>query len=105
MLLVFDRDNYLHVFESVAAPEGHLEAIDVELGEYEFCDETGQPYVGEMLRTVEKWQDGEFRIVPRGERDPALPHSFLARAAQCYSKLPSFKNLQEARPYFATRKT
>jgi hypothetical protein len=104
MLLVLDRDNTVGIYDSVTDAEGQLETIDVELGEYEFCDETGQPYVGEVLQTVEKFRDGEFRIVPRGARDPTLPSALLSRAVECHSRLAGLKTLEAARAYFAPRK-
>jgi hypothetical protein len=79
---VIDRDNTVGIYDSVADAESHLETIDVEGGEYEFCDETGQSYFGDVLKPVEKFRSGEFRIVPRGMRDPSLPASFLSRATE-----------------------
>ena len=105
MLLVIDRDNTVGIYSSVADAEAQLETIDVELGEYDFCDETGQPYVGEMLQTVGKFRNGKFRIVPRGTRDPALPGTFLSRAVECHSRLPGLKTLEDARSYCTAQKT
>jgi len=104
MLLVIDRDNTLGIYRSVSDAEADLETIDVELNEYEYCDETGQPYVGEVLETVGKFRSGAFRIVPRGASDPALPRKFLSRAVECHSKLPGLKTIQDARAYFAAEK-
>ncbi|HKP03484.1 MAG TPA: hypothetical protein VJU77_09010 [Chthoniobacterales bacterium] len=103
MFLIIDRDNIVGIYRSVAEAEANLETIDVELGEYEFCDETGQRYVGEVLETVEKFRRGAFRLIPRGTPDSALPKTFLSRAVQCHSKLPGVRTLQEARAYFGTQ--
>ena len=46
MLLVLDRNNCLYIHDSASDAEAHLETIDVEDGEYKFCDETGQSYAG-----------------------------------------------------------
>ncbi len=105
MLLVIDRDSTMAIYSSVAEAEAQLETIDVEFGEYEFCDETGQPYVGEVLETVEKFRSGTFRIVPRGTPDPALPRTFLSRAVSCRSRLRGLKTIQDARAYFAAQTT
>jgi len=94
---MIDRDNTVGIYDSVADAESHLETIDIEGGEYEFCDETGQPYVGDVLEPVGKFRSGKFRIVPRGTRDPSLPASFLLRAADYYSSLPGLKTLEDAR--------
>jgi hypothetical protein len=105
MLLVIDRDNTICVYESVRDAEADLETIDVELGEYQFCDDAGQPYVGDVLQTVEKFTSGAFRIVPRGKPDPHLPTSFLARATDYRSRVRGLKTLDDARRHFAIQET
>jgi hypothetical protein len=104
MLLVIDRDNTVGIYDSIADAESQLETIDIEGAEYEFCDETGQPYFGDVLKPVGKFSSGEFRIVPRGARDPGLPASFLARATHYHSRLPDLKTLEDARARFAAQK-
>jgi hypothetical protein len=94
MLLVLDRDQNLHAFASVADAEADLETIDIE---YEFCDETGQPYVGEVLKPPGAFASGEFRIVPRGTPDSHLPLSFVDRAKYYSSHAPSLKALEDVR--------
>ena len=104
MLLVIDRDNTVDIYNSVADAESHLETIDIEGGEYEFCDETGQPYVGDVLEPVTAFGSGEFHIIPCGTRDPDLPASFLSRATDYHSTLPGLKTLEDARARFAAQK-
>ena len=105
MLLVIDRDNNLSIHASVRNAEGHLETIDVEDGEYQFCDETGQPYIGEVLKPVGKFSSGQFRIVPHGAPDSTLPLSFISRSTDYRSNVPGLKTREEALAYFALRKT
>jgi hypothetical protein len=105
MLLLIDRDQCLYVFASVADAEAHLETIDIEDDEYEFCDESGQRYIGEVLKPVGKFTSGEFRIVPRGVRDSDLPLSFVARAKYYSSHLRSLKTLEDARLYLSRSKS
>ena len=104
MLLVLDRDNCLSIHRSVNDAEADLETIDVENGEYEFCDESGQPYVGEVLKPVTKFSRGAFRIVSQGARDPGLPAAFVSRASECSSKVPELKSLNDARARFLSPK-
>jgi len=104
MLLVLDRDNCLYIHDSVSDAEAHLE-IDVEDGEYKFCDETGQSYAGEVLEPVTKCSSGAFRIVPQGARDPNLPAAFVSRAFECWSRVPELKSLADARARFLPTKT
>ena|ERR1043166_5965463 len=105
MLLVIDRDQCVYVFASVADAEAHLETVDVEDDEYEFCDESGQRYIGEVLKAVGKFTSGRSRIVPGDFRDPDLPLSFVTRAKYYSSRVPSLKTLEDARCYFSQAKS
>jgi hypothetical protein len=100
MLFVIDRDNNLAVYESVRDAESDLETIDVEDCEYEFRDETGQRYIGEILKPVGKFSSGEFRIVSQDTRDPSLPAAFISRALDDRSRVLGLKTLDEARARF-----
>jgi hypothetical protein len=96
MLLALDKDACLYVFDSVSAAESNLEAIDIENGEYELCDELGQPYLGELIRP-----GVGFRIVPQGSRDAFLPLSFINRTKHFWSKGTPFDSIDDARAYFS----
>ena len=96
MLLVLDKDAYLYIFDSVDAAQGDLEAIDIENNEYEFCDESGQPYAGELGSSR-----GGFCIVQRGSPDPSLPLSFINRTKHFWPKGTPFKTLDDAGSYFS----
>ena len=100
MLLVFDKDACLYIFDSVDAAQSDLEAIDIENDEYEFCDECGQPYAGELVRSREG-----FRIVQRGSPNPSLPLSFIDRTKHFWPKGTPFKTLDDARAYFSRAQT
>ncbi len=104
MLLVLDRDDCLSLLPSVAAAEAHLETIDIEGDEFQFCDESGQPYVGEVLKPAGTWSGGDFRIVARGMPDAALPGAFLARAKHFYSRVLGLKTLDDARQHLSRDK-
>jgi hypothetical protein len=102
MLLVLERDGCLHVLDSVAAAHYHLETIDIENHEYEFCDDSGQPYIGEVIKTPGFFGRYDFRILPDGLPDPALPLSFISRAKHLeVDKATPFKTLDDARAYFS----
>ena len=100
MLLVLDKDACLYVFDSVEAAEGHLEAFDIENNEYEFCDDSGQPYAGELTGSRRG-----FRIVQRGSPNPSLPLSFIERTKYFWPKHTPFKTLDDARAYFSRART
>jgi hypothetical protein len=55
MFLVLDTDGDLAIYKSVVAAEADLEMIDIQDREYEFSDETGQAYAGEVLRPTAHW--------------------------------------------------
>ena len=100
MLLVLDKDACLYIFDSVDAAQGDLEAIDIENDEYEFCDESGQPYAGELVPSR-----GGFRIAPRGSPNPSLPLSFIDRTKRFWPEGTPFKILDDARAYFSRPQT
>ena len=104
MLLVLDRDDCLSVFPSVAAAEAYLETIDIEDEEYLFCDQSGQPYAGEVLKPTGTWTGGAFRLAARGLPDVALPGAFLERAKHFYSRVPHLQTLDDARQHLSRAK-
>lgn len=105
MLLVLDHDGCLSVHESIGDAEAHLETIDIENGEYRFCDETGQPYVGEVVQPARTLERGTFRILAQGARDPSLPAAFVAQASEFSSSVPGLNSLDDARVRFNPAKT
>ena len=82
-----------------------LETIDIEHHEYEFCDEYGQPYVGEASRPPGIWRQGAFDIVPRGSPDPVMPASFIARTKHFSAESTAFKTLEDVRIHLLRPKT
>jgi hypothetical protein len=98
MILVLEIDDgSLFLYPSLAEAESHLEAIDVENGEYEFCDDTGQRFVGEIVVPVTTFQPGNFRLRPDGTPERAVIASIVARA-HCLAKgCGEVKNLDDLR--------
>ena len=80
MLIVLDKDRELLLFASIAEAERYLEAIDVQNLEYEFCDELGQRFVGEITSLITTFRQGAFALRPEGSADSAFPSGMLARA-------------------------
>ena len=107
MLLVLEKNGcLLHVFDSVDAAHRDLETIDIENHEYDFCDDSGQPYIGEVIKTPGFFGRYDFHIVPHGSADPDLPLSFVSRAEQLeVNKATPFKTLDDARAYFSRAQT
>jgi len=81
----------------VSEIESQLEAIDVENGEYEFCDDAGQRFVGEVVSPVMKFRAGSFRLRPDGTPDRAVVASFLSRARSLDRGFADIKSLEDLR--------
>ena len=97
MLVLETNGSLLNLFSSGADAESHLEAIDIENGEYEFCDDTGQRFVGEIIAPVTKFHAGNFRLKPDGVPDKAVIASFLFRARSLERACGDVKSLNDLR--------
>ncbi len=95
MLVLETNGNLLHLFSSVAEIESHLEAIDIENGEYEFCDDTGQKFLGEIIAPVRQLSGGSFRLKADGKPDKAFVASLVSRARSLERTCGSVKNLND----------
>jgi hypothetical protein len=98
MILVLETNgSLLYLFSSVGEAESHLEAIDIENHEYEFCDDTGQRFVAEMTAPVTALRAGSFRLRPDGLPDKAVVSSFLSQARSLARGCDGVKTLDELR--------
>src|ERR1039458_6569242 len=76
MILTLETNgSLLYLFSSALEAESRLEAIDVENTEYEFCDDTGQRFVGEIIAPISKFGAGSFRLKPDGTPDRSEEHT------------------------------
>lgn len=106
MILVLETNGcLLHLFSSVPEVESYLEAIDIENQEYEFCDHTGQRFVGEIVSPVTTFRAGRFRLVANAAPDPQLLSSFLARARRLDRGCDEFQTLDALRSSFSGAKS
>lgn len=102
MILVLEiKSGLLHLFSSIAQTEAHLEAIDVENNEYEFCDDSGQRLVGEIITAVTRFRAGSFRLKPVGVPDKAVVASFLYRTLSLECGYDGITSLTELRSRLA----
>ena len=98
MLLVLETNgSLLHLFSSATEAESHVEAIDIENGEYEFCDDTGQRFIGEVVAPVTTFRAGGFRLRPDGAPDRAVVASFLSRARSLERQCGVVRTLDDLR--------
>lgn len=100
MVLVLENNgNLLYLFSSVLEAESRLEAIDVENQEYEFCDDVGQRFVGEITAPVTMLRSGSFRLHPEGLPDRTIIESFLNRARSLDRVCNGIKSLDDLRKH------
>ena len=97
MLVLETNGSLLHLFSSTTEAESHLEAIDIENAEYEFCDDTGQRFVAEVVAPVTTFRAGSFRLRPDGAPDRALLVSFISRARSLERQCGGVRTLDDLR--------
>jgi len=69
MMMLLTDDRVLEVFESPQSPPSWIEAIDIENGEYRFCDDKGQRYVGISTKRTGWLGTGKFELRRAGRPD------------------------------------
>jgi hypothetical protein len=97
MLVLETNGSLLHLYSDVAEAESHLEAIDIENGEYEFCDDTGQRFVGEIITPVGSFHTGSFRLRPDGSPDRDVIAFIVSRARSLDRECDGVKTLDDLR--------
>ena len=98
MILVLELNGgLLHLFSSAAEVESYVETIDVENGEYEFCDDSGQRFVGEIIQPTGLFRSGRVRLAPVGVPDQTLVASFVSRARTLERGCDGFRTLDDLR--------
>lgn len=66
MMIMLRDDQIIEIFRSADAPPNWIEEIDIENGEYRFCDERGQRFVGEISRPAGWFKAALYRLRPEG---------------------------------------
>jgi hypothetical protein len=70
MMIILRDDPVIEIFDSPEAPPSWIEWIDIENGEYQFCDDKGQRYVGAVTHPkgrFERWfKEPTFALRPEG---------------------------------------
>jgi len=98
MMLVLELNGgLLHLFSSAAEVESYVETIDVENGEYEFCDDSGQRFVGEIIQPAGLFRSGRVHLAPVGVPDQTLVASFVSRARTLERGCDGFQSLDDLR--------
>lgn len=103
MVIALEKDDgSLFVLPTVANAEGWFETIDVENGEYEFCDETGQQFVAEIVAPPSVFGGGSFRLRPSGAPDREFIRQLVARATNLSRSTPDIRSLDDLAKFYAT---
>ena len=100
MIIALEKDDgSLFVLATVAKAEVEFETIDVENGEYEFCDHTGQRFTAEIVAPPSAFSGGRYRLRPSGAPDRQFIRQLVDRATnlarsttdiQCKDDLANF---------------
>lgn len=102
MIIVLDAESLLYLFDSIDEIVSEFEAIDIENGEYEFCDESGQRYEGRITSPVKTFKAGAFVLKPIGEPDADIPISFVERASSLDRACQGIKSLDEVKEFLTS---
>ena len=97
MIIMLRDDQVIEVFDSPDNPPGWIEGIDVENGEYEFCDDRGQRYVGIMIQPSSWGRQCEFALHPEGTPELQNVLDLIARAEtiEPNDRFPDLKALRK----------
>lgn len=97
MMLILRDDPVIETFESPEKPPNWIETIDVKNQEYQFCDDTGQRYVGKIKKRGFFSAD-TFELIPDGPPDRANLAKMLDEAEMIEAG-DRFATLEELRKH------
>ena len=101
MIIMLRDDAVIEVFDSADNPPDWIEGIDIENGEYQFCDDRGQPYVGVITRPSGWHKQPEFLLRPQGA--PELRNVLdLIERAETIEPNDRFPNLEALQKHITT---
>ena len=104
MMIMLRDDPVIEVFDSPDQPPSWIEAIDIENGEYRFCDERGQRYVGVITSPSGLFRQAEFELRPEGRAESKNVFDLLDRA-EAIERSERFSNLEALRQHLSRRCT
>ena len=99
MMLILRDDRVIETFDSPDAPPDWIEWIDVQNGEYLFCDERGQLYRGVLVRRGAFFTRDGIALVPEGTPDPANAIALVEEAVAIEPGSCAFGDLSSLRRY------
>jgi hypothetical protein len=102
MMLILRDDPVIEVFESPKEPPNWIEAIDIENGEYSFCDDNGQRYAGVVTQPAVWFRPAVFELHAVGAPDTANAIALVDRAVAIEPNR-RFADLASLRTYLINR--
>jgi hypothetical protein len=102
MMMVFLDEPTILLFDSPDKPPDWLEALDVTNGEYCFCDDDGQRYVGVVTQRLGGSYPVGYCLRPDGEPDPTLATNLAERAVMLVPN-PWHADLESLRRHLKAR--
>jgi hypothetical protein len=103
MILMLTDDQMLVTFDSPENPPNWIEWIDVENQEYEFSDDCGQIYDGQLVQAGGLFKKELWRLVPRGQADIANAIALANDAQFVDANRCAFPDLVSVKAYLAER--
>jgi hypothetical protein len=97
MMIMLRDDAVIEIFESPDDPPDWIEGIDIENGEYQFCDERGQRYVGVITCPSTVFRQPEFQLHPEGKPELRNVLALIdrAKAIEHNDRFPSLEALRQ----------
>ena len=62
-------DRVIEIFDSPNSPPDWIEGMDIENQEYQFCDDIGQIYVGQISKPSTAFRQASWSLQPYGKPD------------------------------------
>lgn len=103
MMLMLLDEPVIEIFESAAQPPNWIEAIDVENGEFLFCDDQGQRYEGTVSGSWGWFRAPTFELRAVGDPDIANALALVGRAV-AISPNSRFADLEAVRSHVLSRR-
>ena len=102
--MILRDDQVIEIFDSSEQPPDWIEAIDIENGEYQFCDDSGQRFVGVITRPAGILRQTEWRL--RAEGKPNIKNALdLISKAKMIEPNPKFQDLESLKRHTTTAPT
>ena len=102
MMIMLRDDPVIEVFESPLKPPSWIEVVDIENSEYQFCDDAGQMFVGEVVEPSGLFGQRRFRLREQGSPDLANALGLLQKAKRLEVN-PFFLDLASLRIHLTKR--